>query len=138
MEARPVKDTLDTVLGAGGTKKSSTLWAAPPGVARESRPDVAPPGTGTERFVVVDDVIGPGTMLNRRRLLVGVNSKFVPVTATAMPGVPIVGGKLVLVGAPLEAVTLKGALLLAEAAAPANRVGAGVVPSGMMDTRLVG
>src|SRR5439155_14827149 len=106
----------DTVLGAGGTKKSSTLWAAPPGVARESRPDVAPPGTGTNRFVVVDDVIGAGPVLNRRRLLVGISSKFVPVIATVVPGVPIVGVKLVMVGVPLDSVTVKGALLVADPA----------------------
>ena len=133
-----MKDTLDTVLGAGGTKKSSTLWAAPPGVARESRPDVAPPGTGTERFVVVDDVIGAGTMLNRRRLLVGVNSKFVPVTATAMPGVPIVGVKLVMVGAPLEPVTVKGALLVADPAGAVTAMGPVVAPDGIVATSWVG
>src|SRR2546428_2077858 len=101
MEVRPVKDTLDTVLGAGGTKKSSTLWAAPPGVARESRPDVAPPGTGTERFVVVDDVIGAGTMLNRRRIFVGVKSKIVSGGATAVTRALVVGVDLEMSSAPL-------------------------------------
>jgi hypothetical protein len=43
--ARPVNATLAAVFGEGGTKKSSALCVAPPGVARDSRPDVAPPGT---------------------------------------------------------------------------------------------
>src|SRR5512145_37951 len=116
MEARPVKDTLAAVLGGGGTKKSSVLWVVPPGVARESRPDVAPPGTETEMFVPVDEVIGAGTILNRRRLWLGVGSKFVPVIVTAVPGVPIVGVKLVMVGAPFVAVTVNGVLLEADPA----------------------
>src|SRR4030095_814345 len=82
MAARAVKDTSATVVGGGGTKKSSVLWIVPPGVARDSRPDVPQPGTGAEMFVVVDDVIGAGTMLNRRRLWVGVDSKLVPVVET--------------------------------------------------------
>src|SRR5262245_17841306 len=93
VDARPVKDTSAVVLGGGGTKKSSLVCVDPPGVARDTRPEVAPTGTGTEVFVALDDAIGAGMMLNFRRLLVAVSSKLVPVIETAVPGVPVVGGK---------------------------------------------
>ena len=38
----------------------------------------------------------------------------VPLTVTAVPGVPMVGVNPVMVGTPVEAVTVKGALLVAE------------------------
>ena len=41
-------------------------------------------------------------------------SKFVPLTVTAVPGIAILGVKLLTVGAPLEAVTVKEALLVAD------------------------
>src|SRR5262245_23109893 len=65
--ARPVNATLAAVFGAGGMKKASVLLVTSHGVQTDSRPDVAPPGTCTAMFVAVDDVIGAGTMLNRRR-----------------------------------------------------------------------
>src|SRR6266850_4516119 len=136
--ARPVKDTLAAVLGGGGTKKSSVLWVAPPGVARDSRPEVAPPGTETSMLVAVDDVIGAGTMLNRRRLFVGVGSKFVPVIETAVPGVAIVGVKLVMVGAPLVAVTVKAVLLDADPAGAVTPIEPVVAPVGTVTKSCVG
>ena len=138
IEARPVNATLAAVFGAGGTKKSSALCVAPPGVESDSRPEVAPPGTGTEMFVAVADVIGAGTMLNRRRLLVGVGSKLLPVIETFVPGVPIVGAKLVMEGAPLEVVTVKGALLVADPAGEVTAIAPVVAPRGTVATSSVG
>src|SRR4029453_13315460 len=134
MEARPVKITSAAVLGGGGTKKSSVLCVDPPGVARGSRPEVAPLGTGTEMLVSVDDVIGAGMMLNFNRLLVGVGSKFVPVIETAVPGVAIVGVKLVMVGAPFVAVTVKGVLLDADPAGAVTLIEGGRAPAGTVTT----
>src|SRR5262249_49674873 len=138
VDARPVKDTSAAVLGGGGTKKSSVLCVDPPGVARDSRPEVAPPGTGTEMFVAVDDAIGAGTMLNFRRLLVGVGSKWVPAIETAVPGVAIVGVKLVMAGAPFDVVTVNGALLAAEPAGLVTTIGPVVAPGGTVATSSVG
>src|SRR5262245_4236444 len=137
MVARPVKDTLATVLGGGGTKKSSVLCVAPPGVASESRPDVATAGTGTEMFVAVEDVIAPGMMLNRKRLFPGAGSKFVPVIDTAVPGVPIVGVKLVIVGAPLVVVTVNGALLEADPAGAVTPIVPVAAPAGTVTVSCV-
>src|SRR5258705_4643496 len=138
MEARPVKITSAAVLGDGGTKKSSVLCVDPPGVARDRRPEVAPPGTATEMFVGVDEVIGAGTMLKRRRLFVVVGSKFVPVIETAVPGVAIVGVKLVMVGAPLVAVTVKAVLLDADPAGAVTPIEPVVAPVGTVTTSWVG
>jgi hypothetical protein len=44
----------------------------------------------------------------------GVVSKFVPVIVTAVPGVPMVGVKPVIVGTPLLAVTVNAVLLEVE------------------------
>src|SRR5262245_12834624 len=137
VDARPVKETSATVLGGGGTKKSSLLCVDPPGVARDRRPEVAPPATGTEMLVAVDDAIGADTMLNFRRLLVGVSSKSVPLIETAVPGVPIVGVKLVMAGAPFE-VTVNGALLAAELAGVVTTITPVVAPGGTVATSSVG
>jgi len=98
---------------------------------------VATAGTGTEMFVAVDDVIAPGMMLNRRRLFPGVGSKFVPVTDTAVPGVPIAGVKLVIVGSPLVAVTVNGAPLEADPAGAVTPIAPVVAPAGTVTTSWV-
>ena len=106
----------------------------PPGVDRDNRPDVAPPGTATEIFVPVDEVIGAGTMLNRRRLWVGVGSKLVPMIKTGVPGVPTVGVKLVMVGAPSEVVTVNGAPLAADPVGVVTSIEPVVAPDGTVAT----
>ena len=77
-------------------------------------------------------------MLNRRRLWLGVNSKFVPVIETAVPGVPIVGVKLVIVGAPLVAVTVNGALLEADPDGVVTPIEPVLAPAGTVTTSCVG
>src|SRR5262245_58250456 len=89
-------------------------------------------------FVAVDDAIGAGTILNFRRLLVGVGSKLVPAIETAVPGVAIVGVKLVMAGAPLEVVTVNGALLAAEPARLVTTIAPVVAPGGTVATSSVG
>src|SRR5262245_15701963 len=89
-------------------------------------------------FVAVDDVIGAGTMLNRRRLLVGIGSKLLPVIEMSVPGVPIVGVKPVIAGTPVEVVTVKGVLLVADPAGAVTVIKPVVAPRGTLATSSVG
>src|SRR5215471_14716764 len=57
-------------------------------------------------------------------------SKFVPVTVTAVPAVPIVGVKLVIVGAPESVATVKLLALVAEPAGAVTVIGPVVAPAG--------
>lgn len=84
--------------GLGGTKKSLVLETVPAGVATTRCPDVPGPGTLTERLVVVAAEGIDGPTLNFTLSLAVVVSKFVPVIDTEVPGVPIDGEKLVIVG----------------------------------------
>ncbi len=93
--------------GAGGIKKSSLLTALPCPVITDICPDPVLPGTLVLRLAAVADVTGEAELLNLRLFLEGTVSKLVPLTVTDVPGVPIVGMKLVIVGAPVEAVTVK-------------------------------
>src|SRR5262245_9495928 len=88
-------------------------------------------------LVPVDDVIGAGTMLNRRRLFVGVGSKLLPVIEMDVPGVPIVGVKLAMPGAPVEVVTVKGAPLVADPAGEVTEITPVVAPGGTVATSSV-
>jgi hypothetical protein len=56
-------------------------------------------------------------------------SKFVPVIVRAVPDVPMVGVKLVIVGS-VEVVTVKGVLLVAEPAGVVTTMGPVVAPAG--------
>jgi hypothetical protein len=71
-------------------------------------------------------------------LWLGVGSKFVPLIATAVPGVPMVGVKLVMVGAPLVAVTVKAALLEADPAGEVTPIKPVVAAAGTVTTSWVG
>ena len=88
-------------------KKSAVLTALPFGVATEIRPEPVRPGTVVLRLVVVADVTAEALLLNLRLFLDGTVSKFVPSTVTAVPEVPTLGLKPVIVGAPVEVVTVK-------------------------------
>jgi len=68
-------------------------------------------------------------VLNLTRSLIG-TSKFVPEIETAVPTVPMVGVKPVIVGAPLEAVTVKDAVLVAEPFGAPTVIGPVVAPVG--------
>jgi hypothetical protein len=65
--------------------------------------------------VDVAEVTSADWMLNFVLSLAGV-SKFVPAIVTDVPGAPIVGEKLLMVGTPLEAVTVKEVALVADPA----------------------
>jgi hypothetical protein len=79
-----------------------------------SRPEVPPPGTVGESTVEVAVAIAARVTLKKSWLSVARGSKFVPLTVTAVPGVPIPGVKPVIVGAPLVLVTVKEVALVAE------------------------
>ena len=66
--------------------------------------------------------------------LVAVAEKFVPLIVTAVPGMPIVGLKLEIVGAPLEVVTVNEPLLVAEPAGEVTLIGPVVAPDGTVVT----
>ena len=66
--------------------------------------------------------------------LLGVAEKFAPLIVTAVPGVPIVGLKLEIVGAPLEVVTVNEPLLVAEPAGEVTLIGPVVAPDGTVVT----
>lgn len=65
-------------------------------------------------LVLVAELTVAWLLLNSTLLLAGTLSKFLPVIATAVPALPMTGVKLVMIGAPPEAATVKGVLLLAE------------------------
>jgi hypothetical protein len=106
------------------------LVPLPKGVATEIRPEVAPVGTAVAIVVVVEEVTAACMTLNLTSLLAGTASKFVPVMVTAVPGVPVVGVKFVIVGAPLLAVTVKAVGLVAELVTLMTLIGPVVAPEG--------
>ena len=64
-------------------------------------------------------------------------AKLVPVMVTVVPGVPIVGVKLVMVGGAVGnpvVVTMKTALLVAEPLGVVTVIGPGVAPAGTLVT----
>jgi hypothetical protein len=90
-------------------KKSSALTASPAGVAMRMRPPEAV-GTVVAIAVLLADDTGAIRALTLTRLFASVGSKFVPVIVTAVPALPIVGVKLVIVGTELG-VTVKDDVL---------------------------
>lgn len=69
--------------------------------------------------------------------LVGLVSKFVPVTVIAVPGVPIVGVNPVTVGAPVGEVTVKAPVLAAEPLGAVTPIDPVVAPAGTTVTIFV-
>ena len=81
------------------TVKLVALVAVPPRVVTLIGPVVAPEGTMAVRLVAEAEVTVAVTPLNLTSFLLATGSKFVPVIVTAVPGGPLLGVKLVMVGA---------------------------------------
>ena len=104
----------------------------------EIRPEPAPLGTVVAIKVAVDELMAPQALLKRKSFLPGVVSKFVPVTVTGVPTVPIVGVKLVTVGMPLDELTVNDAALDAEPDGNVTPIGPVGAPDGTVATNCVG
>jgi hypothetical protein len=109
-----VKETSFAVKDGGGMKKSPVLTTFPEGAVTVICEEVAAVGTVAPILVAVEEETKASVRLNRTALFAGVIEKFVPLTVTAVPGVPIVGLNPVIVGAEDAAVTVKDAVLVAE------------------------
>jgi hypothetical protein len=132
---RPVKSTSTAVNGGGGTKKSWLLTAVPGWVDTEIFPERLPVGT----LAVIDVGVELATLarvgvirLNLTMLLASTVSKFVPVIVTDVPAVPVVGVNPVIVGAPVEVVTMKAAALVADPVGVVRPIGPVVAPEGTL------
>ena len=86
-------------VAAAGTVNSLTLVHVPPGVAMLIRPVVAPTGTEQVISVVVMVSTTAVTPLNATAVAPAVVSKLVPTMVTPVPTAPVLGVKLVIVGA---------------------------------------
>jgi hypothetical protein len=104
----------------------------------ETRPDPVSNGTLVLIVVDVEDVTLVIVPLKRTTLLLALVSKFVPVIAMAVPATPTVGLKLVMVGAPIEPVTVNGAELEAEPAGVVTSITPLVAPAGTVAINVVG
>ena len=100
----------------------------------EIRPEVPLGGTLAGILVAVAELIGARAMLNLTLSFAAVVSKLVPVIVTAVPGVPMVGVNPVIVGAPVEAVTVNESILVAEPAGAVTVIGPVVAPEGTVVT----
>jgi hypothetical protein len=134
---RPVYSTDAAVYGNGGIKKSAALTAFPCAVVTEIRPEADTSGTVVLRLVAVADVTDEAVVLNLRAFSDGVVAKLVPVTVTAVPGAPILGLNPVIVGAPVDDVTVKTELLLAEPPGEVTAIAPVVAPLGTLVTIFV-
>jgi hypothetical protein len=106
----------------------------PFGVATEIGPELVCPGTVVLMLVAVAAATGDTVLLNLRLFLEGIVSKFVPVTVTAVDGVPILGLKPVIEGAPVDEVTVKTELLEAEPLDVVTPIDPVVAPDGTVVT----
>jgi len=102
-------------------------------VATEIRPEPTDDGTEVEILVAVAELTKADMTLNLTRSFVEAVSKFVPLIVTAVPAVPIVGVKLVMVGA-VDALTVKGVLLVAEPVGVVTAINPEVAPDGTLVT----
>src|SRR5687768_2829882 len=102
------------------------------------RPDPVPTGTVVVTVVGLASVAHDRTRLLKIALLFArLGSKFVPLMFTVLPGIPIVGLKLVIVGAS-DAATVKADPLVAEPAGDTTAIGPVVAPGGTVATISVG
>ena len=85
----------------------------------------------------VEELTVADPILNRRKFLLGIVSKFVPVIVTAVPGMPIVGVKFVMVGEPLSVVTVNTSALAADPDGVVTPIGPVLAPEGTVVTILV-
>jgi hypothetical protein len=130
----PVYSTSAALNEAGGIKKSALLTALPRTVATLIGPELVNPGTAVFRVVTLADATGAYVELNLRMLLAGTVSKLVPVTVTGVPALPMFGVKPVIVGAPVEELTVNAALLVAEPFGVVTPIGPVVAPAGTVVT----
>ena len=130
---RSVMSTSAGVYGEGGIKKSALLVALPPVVSILIRPDVVAVGTFVSMVVAVAVPLAATVALNFRRLRLAVVSKFVPLIATGVPGVPIVGVKPVIVGA-AESLTTNELAVTAEPVGVVTVIGPVVAVAGTLVT----
>jgi hypothetical protein len=128
------------VSGDGGTKKSPLLVPLPKAVVTETRPEPVPVGTVADIDVLLDELIAPRLILNLRSFLLGVGSKLVPLTVTAVPGVPTVGVKPLTVGKPFVEgdVTMNELALDDDPDGALIPIGPVVAPEGTTATSCVG
>jgi hypothetical protein len=134
---RPVNSTSAALYGEGGMKKSAVLRAEPNGVLTPMRPEPATCGTDVIIEVLVEEETLERVLLNFTLLFMAVVWKLVPVIVTAVPAVPIFGVNPVIVGAPVEEVTVKTELLAAEPLGELTPIGPEVAPAGTVVTIFV-
>jgi hypothetical protein len=116
-------------------KKSAALVTAPPGVSTRIFPEPTADGTVAVRLVGVAALTGASRkVLNFTLSLMGAGSKLVPVMAIDVPMGPMVGVKLVMVGAPPVVVTTKLVLLVAEPPCAVTLIVPVVAPAGTLVT----
>jgi hypothetical protein len=116
-------------------KKSAALVTVPPGVVSLIFPEPTALGTVAVRLVgVAAGTVAKRKVLNWTLSLVGAGSKFVPVMVMDVPMGPMVGLRLVMVGAPLFADTTKLVLLVADPAGAVTLIGPVVAPVGTLVT----
>ena len=128
--SRPVNSMSLVVSGGGGIKKSVLLMPLPAVVVTAIRPDPVPLGTVVDMDVPVEEPTEPRPTLNRKSFLLGVVSKFVPLTVTAVPTEPIVGVKPVMVGIALAEVTVKAMALETDPDGAVTAINPVVAPAG--------
>jgi hypothetical protein len=97
-------------------------------------PELVNPGTAVLRVVALADPTGAYVELNLRMLLAGTVSKLVPVTVTGVPALPMFGVNPVIVGAPVEELTVNATLLVAEPFGVVTPIGPVVAPAGTVVT----
>jgi hypothetical protein len=87
-------------------------------------------GTLVAMLVDVADVETAKAAFSFTRSLVGFASKFVPLIVIPVPTTPMLGVKLVMVGAPFVTVTVKGVALVADPVGAVTLMGPLVAPFG--------
>jgi hypothetical protein len=92
----PLNGVNPVIVGVGNTVKLETLAIVTPFTVIEIFPEVAPSGTDVVMLVVVNEVTAAGIPLNETE---GDVLKFVPVIVTMASIAPLLGLKLVIVGA---------------------------------------
>jgi hypothetical protein len=82
---------------------------------------------------VAEVLVSPNLVLS----FAAVGSRFVPVIVTAVPGAPTVGLNEVIVGAPVEALTVKAATDDADPFGEVTEIGPVVAPDGTVTTSVL-
>ena len=109
------------------------LVPVPAVVATEMRPEEVARGTVVSMVVAVAVPLAAIVVLSFRRLRLATGSKFVPVIVTAVPATPMVGVKLVTVGA-ADVLTTNEVALTAEPVGVVMLIGPVVAVAGTVAT----